>query len=83
MTEVDAEAILQLRIDRLKGILKSCTLCPRKCGVDRTRRELGFCSLADDVAVSHALPHSRVRVAPEQSSFLPAISNVSTARIIR
>ncbi len=57
MTEVDAEAILQLRIDRLKGILKSCTLCPRKCGVDRTRRELGFCSLADDVAVSHALPH--------------------------
>ena len=57
MTEVDAETILRLRIDRLKGILKSCTLCPRKCGVDRTRGESGFCNLADDVAVSRALPH--------------------------
>ena len=54
---MDAETILRLRIDRLKGILKSCTLCPRKCGVDRTRGEPGFCRLADDVAVSHALPH--------------------------
>jgi putative pyruvate formate lyase activating enzyme len=54
---VDAETISRLRIDRLKGILKNCTLCPRKCLVDRTRGELGFCRLADDVAVSHALPH--------------------------
>jgi putative pyruvate formate lyase activating enzyme len=54
---VDAETIPRLRIDRLKGILKSCTLCPRKCGVDRTRGESGFCNLADDVAVSRALPH--------------------------
>ncbi len=55
--EVDAETISRRTIDRLKGILKSCTLCPRKCLVDRTRGELGFCRLADDVAVSHALPH--------------------------
>jgi len=54
---VDAETILRRRIDRLKGILKSCTLCPRKCLVDRTRGESGFCLLTDDVVVSHALPH--------------------------
>jgi putative pyruvate formate lyase activating enzyme len=56
-SKVDAETISRRSIDRLKGILKSCTLCPRKCLVDRTRGELGFCRLADDVTVSHALPH--------------------------
>jgi len=54
---VDAETISRRNIDRLKGILKSCVLCPRKCLVDRTRGESGFCRLADDVVVSHALPH--------------------------
>jgi putative pyruvate formate lyase activating enzyme len=54
---VDAETISRRNIDRLKGILKSCTLCPRKCLVNRTRGELGFCRLTDGVKVSHALPH--------------------------
>jgi putative pyruvate formate lyase activating enzyme len=44
-------------IDQLKEILKSCVLCPRKCKVNRRAGELGFCRLADDVMVSHALPH--------------------------
>jgi putative pyruvate formate lyase activating enzyme len=54
---VDAETISLRNIDRLKGILTSCTLCPRKCLVNRTRGELGFCRLTDGVTVSHALPH--------------------------
>jgi putative pyruvate formate lyase activating enzyme len=54
---VDAETISRRNIDRLKGILTSCTLCPRKCLVNRTRGELGFCRLTDGVTVSHALPH--------------------------
>jgi putative pyruvate formate lyase activating enzyme len=54
---VDAETISRRNIDRLKGILKSCTLCPRKCLVNRTRGELGFCRLTGGVTVSHALPH--------------------------
>ena len=54
---MNAETISRRSIDRLKGILKSCTLCPRKCLVDRTTGASGFCGLADDVAVSHALPH--------------------------
>ena len=52
-----AETISRRNVDRLKGILKSCTLCPRKCLVDRTRGELGFCRLTDGVTLSHALPH--------------------------
>ncbi|MGZ3579708.1 MAG: radical SAM protein [Syntrophales bacterium] len=54
---MNAETIARRIIDRLKGILKSCTLCPRKCMVDRTRGASGFCGLADDVALSHSLPH--------------------------
>ncbi|MBI5044060.1 MAG: radical SAM protein [Nitrospirae bacterium] len=26
-----------------ESLLKNCTLCPRECGVDRTKDELGFC----------------------------------------
>ena len=52
-----AVTISQRNINRLKAILKSCALCPRKCLVDRTRGELGFCGLTDGVTVSHALPH--------------------------
>lgn len=54
---MDAETISRRNINRLKAILKSCKLCPRKCLVDRTRGELGFCGLTDGVTVSHALPH--------------------------
>jgi putative pyruvate formate lyase activating enzyme len=32
-------------------------MCPRKCGVDRTRGERGFCRLNDKVFMSHVLPH--------------------------
>jgi len=44
-------------VDQLKEILKSCVLCPRKCKVNRRAGELGFCRLADDIVVSHAVPH--------------------------
>src|SRR5512136_2614689 len=51
------EADLFPEVDQLKEILKSCVLCPRKCKVNRRAGELGFCHLADDVVVCHALPH--------------------------
>ncbi len=37
--------------------MKGCTLCPRKCSVDRTAGEKGFCGLSDDIIVKSALPH--------------------------
>jgi putative pyruvate formate lyase activating enzyme len=38
-------------------ILKSCTLCPRKCEVDRTAGEVGFCRTGDKPFVSSWNPH--------------------------
>jgi putative pyruvate formate lyase activating enzyme len=43
--------------NHLKGILENCTLCPRKCGVNRTAGEVGLCRLVDNVVVNRALAH--------------------------
>ena len=36
---------------------KNCTLCPRRCGVDRTVGETGFCGMSDKVLIARAAPH--------------------------
>ncbi len=38
-------------------MLKACAVCPRKCGVDRTRDELGFCGAGYLPEVSSQSPH--------------------------
>lgn len=38
-------------------MLKTCRLCPRQCGVDRTRGELGYCKAPGELMVSAAFPH--------------------------
>lgn len=38
-------------------MLKSCTLCPRECKVDRTMRKQGFCRTGDKPFVSSWGPH--------------------------
>jgi putative pyruvate formate lyase activating enzyme len=48
---------MEEQLRKLKQILKHCTLCPRRCGVDRTAGERGFCGLADRPVVARALPH--------------------------
>jgi len=48
---------LKEKILRAEGILKSCTLCPRACGVDRTAGERGFCKTGDRPLVSSYNPH--------------------------
>ena len=45
------------RIKVLKEILKSCTLCPRNCQVDRVSGELGVCRTGVLPMVSSANPH--------------------------
>ncbi|HVO65804.1 MAG TPA: hypothetical protein VMT12_04900 [Syntrophales bacterium] len=52
-----AEEISLRNVDQLKRILKNCTLCPRKCGVNRTTGEAGFCGLSDGITLSQALAH--------------------------
>jgi putative pyruvate formate lyase activating enzyme len=57
-------AYLKLSRDELKDkvrsayeVLKSCTLCPRNCHVDRTAGEKGFCKTGDKPFVSSYNPH--------------------------
>lgn len=48
---------LATRIASLHEILRSCHLCPRRCGVDRLKGEIGYCKARASVKVSSAFPH--------------------------
>jgi len=43
---------LWARTDRLFSLLESCRLCPRHCGVNRLKGELGFCKTGDQAMIS-------------------------------
>lgn len=45
------------KISNAEKILKSCTSCPRNCGVDRTNGELGTCQSGSDPIVSSYTLH--------------------------
>jgi putative pyruvate formate lyase activating enzyme len=47
----------QEKIDQSLEVLKSCTLCPRNCRVDRTAGETGFCRTGDKPFISSWNPH--------------------------
>lgn len=36
---------------------RNCTLCPRRCGVDRTAGQRGFCGMGDSPKIARAAPH--------------------------
>ena len=38
-------------------LLKHCTLCPRKCGIDRTAGQTGYCGLPGHALIDCALAH--------------------------
>lgn len=48
---------LDRRIEELQGILESCVLCPRGCGVNRLEGELGYCRAGENLMVSSISPH--------------------------
>jgi putative pyruvate formate lyase activating enzyme len=45
------------RIDRAETRARSCSLCPRACGVDRLSGETGHCGAGNELWVSSAFPH--------------------------
>jgi putative pyruvate formate lyase activating enzyme len=51
------EGILQERIERCRSLLSKCRMCPRQCGVDRTKGELGFCKTGINAKVASFGPH--------------------------
>ena len=48
---------LTRRADALRRRLADCDLCPRGCGADRTRGELGTCGIGARAVVASASPH--------------------------
>ena len=36
---------------------KTCNLCPRECGVDRTAGEVGFCGCPGELRVAKTMLH--------------------------
>ena len=51
------QGLLREKITKAYSLLKSCNLCPRKCGVDRLSGETGFCKTAKLAWVSSYNPH--------------------------
>ena len=51
------EGKLKERVELLKETLASCEVCPHRCGVNRLKREKGFCKTAYTVRVSSAFLH--------------------------
>ena len=46
-----------MRIPVLREFMRSCTLCPRECRVNRIEGEKGFCGLGPAAVLARALPH--------------------------
>jgi putative pyruvate formate lyase activating enzyme len=45
------------RVEQAIAALGRCTLCPRRCGVDRLAGERGFCRTGREALVASAVPH--------------------------
>jgi putative pyruvate formate lyase activating enzyme len=55
--ELDEKGDLAKRIRTLNEILSECSLCPRRCGVNRIQAELGYCGAGSELTVSSVFPH--------------------------
>jgi putative pyruvate formate lyase activating enzyme len=51
------KGILKEREAALARLMRDCTLCPRKCHVNRLLEERGFCGLGSPVILDCGLPH--------------------------
>ena len=41
----------------LQNPLSACALCPRACGVDRTKGQIGVCGMTDTLRIARIAPH--------------------------
>ena len=55
--ETFKKGLLQEKVHKAHNLLKSCVLCPRKCGIDRQSGETGFCNTGRLAWVSSYNPH--------------------------
>ena len=52
-----SEGVLNERVQKALALLESCRLCPRSCGVNRMKGELGFCETGRKAAVASYNAH--------------------------
>lgn len=57
LRELRRSGELASRARKLASLLKSCTVCPRKCRVDRTAGETGVCGIGSRATVASYGPH--------------------------
>jgi len=55
--EVPRFSLLDLKAKLADEVMRSCEMCERRCGVDRTRGELGFCGVGTDLRIFGAHAH--------------------------
>lgn len=55
--ETHNQGLLKEKIKQAFEIIKTCTLCPRGCGVDRSAGEKGICQTGERAIVSSYSPH--------------------------
>lgn len=48
---------LHHKVEQGLSLLKTCTLCPRQCGVNRLENEIGFCGIGRRARISSFSPH--------------------------
>lgn len=48
---------LEKIIQKTFALLESCSICPRKCGVNRIKNQLGFCKTGLNAKVCSFMPH--------------------------
>ncbi len=51
------KGILKERIDRIEDLMRSCKLCPHRCGVNRMKGEIGFCRSGKFPKIASYFPH--------------------------
>ncbi len=51
------DGTLERRVDRSIDALSHCKLCPRRCGIDRTAGETGYCKTGDRAVVASYNAH--------------------------
>jgi putative pyruvate formate lyase activating enzyme len=56
-SELHEKGELTKKVRFLNEILAKCSLCPRRCEVNRIQGELGYCKAASELTVSSVFPH--------------------------
>ena len=57
MSRQDGAFDIMADVKKLMGMLNCCAMCPRKCGVNRTAGEVGYCGIGANVRIASAGAH--------------------------